>query len=369
MRRCILHIGMHKTGSSSIQESLKSLSSKDFRYARLLRTPNHSGAIINAFSEASRHQRSNSTHPVHGHLDLSNRIRTRFSKQLERAKTDTLIVSGEGITKLSLEELNSLKKFISRYVPEVVVACYVRSPKSFMESAIQQRIKAGLNAFDFDACYPAYRDRFEKFDYVFEPKNVHFWAFKPKALKDNCVVTDFCAHFGLNIPPENIVRVNESLSLDALSLLYSYHKHTLNSSGLIKLDPASYTLLLRQLAQLSGAKLKLSSDLVSTVLHKNDKDINWMESRLGNSLQEKEKFSEIEITSESDLLCPGDTAILWLSKQLNIDSEVFKSTERTLAVSRYMHALRENISSSALSQSKSNVTTFSEESYANVHTN
>lgn len=349
MKRCILHIGMHKTGSSSIQQSLKNFASKDFRYARLLKTPNHSGAIIQAFSESIRNQWRGSDHPIYGQKDIAQRVKARLEKQLKRAKADTLIVSGEGIPSLTLKEIDALKQFIGKYVSQTIVVCYIRLPESYMNSAAQQRIKAGLDAFDFSAFYPSYRDRLEKFDQLFGQENVKLWTFNSKLLKNGCVVSDFCARFGIDIPSEDIVRVNESLSLNALSLLYSYHKHARNSADLINEDSKSYALLVQSLVDLKGGKFRLSPELIAPIIKKNYSDIDWMEQRLGESLKVPIAPIESYVSSESDLLSPSDAAIHWLLEKLDNSYSQLHTEDISLAVAKHVHLLRQKLSDSSLS--------------------
>ena len=50
MKRCIIHIGMHKTGSTSIQRSLQGYRDDRFQYARLGKTANHSLAMYSLFA-------------------------------------------------------------------------------------------------------------------------------------------------------------------------------------------------------------------------------------------------------------------------------------------------------------------------------
>ena len=56
MPKCILHIGMHKTGTTSIQLSLAELADENFYYARILGSPGHSLAICSIFASKQRAQ-------------------------------------------------------------------------------------------------------------------------------------------------------------------------------------------------------------------------------------------------------------------------------------------------------------------------
>lgn len=345
MKRCVLHIGMHKTGSSSIQASLQNFSSRDFRYAHLLRTPNHSGAICLAFSK--RPQIYTDEKSSRSQTKLGRRIRAKLTNQLERSNSSTLIISGEGISKLRLEELETLYTFISKYVSEVEVVCYVRSTKSYIESALQQRIKSGLSSFDPATFYPHYRSRFEKFDLVFGREKVRFWEFKPQTLKGGCVVTDFCARLGVDLAPEKIIRKNDSLSAEALSLLYTYQKYRSESSEPININTKSYDALLQSLSQLKGKKLKLSPKIINPLLLRYKEDMDWMAERLGSTITPPEaSLAAPMVESESDLLRPSRAALSWLIAQTAPNdshsvNEEFADENISRTVSQYMHKLVE----------------------------
>ena len=346
MKRCIIHIGTHKTGTSSIQASLNNFESEAFRYANIVRIPNHGYAILRAFSDSPRHQ-----HPVHAQPTLPALVRTQLEEQLKRTEARTLIISGEGIVKLTVEELEGLKSFINQYVPDITIACYVRSPKGFTESALQELIKAGTSDINLDYCYPHYRNKIEKFDLVFGKENVCCWKFSPKTFKDRCVVSDFCEQFGIDLKPDSIIRVNEGLSKDALTLLYSYHKHISNSVELAYGDPA-YKALLKQLVRLKGEKLRLSAEMMQPVLEKYSKDIEWVESRLGESVKDWAVSSGVEITSEADLLLPSEAAISWLSKRSGVDKAEFLLEAPSRVVSNCMEQVRLNVEDKLLASTR-----------------
>ena len=143
MKKCILHIGMHKTGSSSIQAYLakhrKNLG-KGMKYANL-GSPNHSGAFIYMFCKRLEDfphfaNRGLSVEEVQFKIE---RFRANFIRELE-SDFDTLIFSGEEIVNLNESELNTLKKQLAQFVDEVEIVAYVRPPVSFMSSAFQQRL-------------------------------------------------------------------------------------------------------------------------------------------------------------------------------------------------------------------------------------
>jgi len=207
-KKCYIHIGMHKTGSTSIQTTLNKNTSDNFHYVQM-DTPNHGGNIFTLFSD----------HPEKYHAwrklgkskDEINKIAKETEKQLIQNFTENnlnnFIISGEDIITLSHNELMKFKSFLENYFDTIIIIGYVRSPKSYIESAFQQSIKGYLNNFNIDGMYPIYRNKFEKFDTVFDKENVKLFYFNPDTLVDKNVVLDFCSKVGMTINDSTLERL------------------------------------------------------------------------------------------------------------------------------------------------------------------
>jgi hypothetical protein len=199
MSSCILHIGMHKTGSTSIQNSLHGIEDKRFLCAKLGEDVNHSLAIYSIF--ASHPER----HHMHKVLGLGiNAVRDYIASMrldLERSiavsKDRTLIISGEDITALEEGELKVLRDFLCARMDGVTVVGYVRSPAEYMASAFQERVRSGsLSTLVLGRQYRSYRKTFEKFDRVFGRENVHLWKFDPAHISQELCGKGFLPEIG-----------------------------------------------------------------------------------------------------------------------------------------------------------------------------
>jgi len=238
-------------------------------------------------------------------------------KELGGNESAVLILSGEGVCSLPLDAVAALKALLLEYVDHVRVVAYIRSPIGYMESAFQQRLKANsVDLRGFAGSYPQYRVRFEKFDRVFGRENVDLWKFEPKTFPNGCVVRDFCSRLGIALPPDRIVRVNEGLSRNAVSLLYAYRKHFKRCDDHPPFQRADKEVVER-LSGLGGSKLRFSPTMVGPLVHANGADIEWMESRLGSSLREViDAEDEACVATEEDLLRFEQDALAWLEGQL-----------------------------------------------------
>ncbi len=303
--KCIVHIGMHKTGSSSIQATLAAgMDDPGFVYLTGGRGSNLSTPL---YSMLSSHVENFHFHRKHGHdskdIKAYNRqTRDALTAEIAECGRRIAIISGEGLSRLDPDAVTRLARFLNNRFQSVQIIAYVRPPKSYMESAFQQLLKGGrLRHFEIASLYPNYRDRFEPYIDVFGRESVTFKRFEPKEFPSSCVVTDFCQTIGMKLDATRVRRVNESLSLEAIRLLYTLRVFGGNAgfgSEALRADRE----MVEFLQEVTGGKLRLASDLSLPVLKDHQKDILWMEEVLGASLSESAIANDNEIHGEEDLL-------------------------------------------------------------------
>lgn len=323
MRRCIVHFGMNKTGSSSIQSTLYNCSlSPEFHYIDI-GVDNPTGPLLDAFMAPKRRHNSIKSRSRKVTIEQVKRRRSsvinKLRSQLETATAPNLILSAEGLWRLTYKELLNLYQFIQPYVDKMEAVAYIRPPKGFMESNFQQLVKGGgVKELDLTRFYPDYRERFEKFDDIFSTDNVQYWRFSPKHFPDNCVVRDFCSRLDIKAEIE-VQRVNEGLSRNATAALFSYRKFSDRFSERDRFNREN-ELLVRKMYELPGTKLRFSSKLVEPILEERQEDISWMEYRLQAPLiEEITKYDDDAIQMEEDLLSSDHSTIVWLAEQAGTD--------------------------------------------------
>ena len=232
-RQVIIHIGMPKTGSTSIQHTFHKIRGvmrhgSASLYYLPMPSPNH-GKYIRSFFSADA-----SMVPLNSKLGLSkdeleafNReTETLLDKALQWHCNSNVLISGEGIGFMDESDLLGLRDYLSAYFDSVRIVCYVRTPISYMQSAFQERVKGRLGSFHADELYKSYKKRFEKIESVFGESSCDFWKFDPKAFRSSDVVLDFCDRLNIELGQVEINRVNDSLSLNALKLLFAYKINT-----------------------------------------------------------------------------------------------------------------------------------------------
>lgn len=303
-KKCIVHIGMHKTGSSSIQESLSQIRTTEMFHYVKLGSPNHSGAIYTLFSEQPEqyHAWRKQGLTVEEVQLKREKIEEQLVGDISNGDSEIFLISGEDITELSQNALQKFKDFLSKYFQTVEVFAYVRPPKSYIESAFQQSIKGYLKTFSLEKMYPNYRERFEKFDAAFGRENVQLHLFDVKKLVNEDVVTDFCQKNDIEIDAATITRTNDSLSREAVSLLYAYRKYGPGyGSGKYVMQENNSMIL--QLAKIGQTKFRFSNELIGPILEKHHADLEWIETRLGVPFAVENQPNENDaVKSEADLL-------------------------------------------------------------------
>jgi hypothetical protein len=334
---------MMKTGTSSIQQSLAGFADNKFvwysdRAGRL----NHTASICSILGLVKPTDRRGN----HGNTRLEHGPDLRAQKALDdilgMLGQRKLIFSGEAIPFLAASEIRELGDyFTGRGVDDVKVVAYVRSPASYITSVSRATKGGGLRSLRIERLATNYRNRFEKFDQVFGRANVSFWKFDPPTFPVGCVVQDFCAKLGIDPPLDRIVRLNESLSREAVALLFTYHKEG-EHLGSRAMTAGERSRLVERLSGIGNSRFRFSPDLLRPFLQNNRDDIEWMEERLGASLYEElGEHQPGDVRNEDDLLRPDPKVANLLRERLGDAAPTGIKGETPEETAILVHALGE----------------------------
>ncbi len=296
MTHLYLHIGMHKTGTSSIQETL-------FRnrhilaeagYAYLEGRGNHSGILYSAFSSTPEklagHRKNGQrdraalrarAEGVQAHLD-------RFLRECGQPKA---VMSGEALSRLAPEDVRQMLEFFRARVERITVIGFVRPPRSFMVSAMQQRIRGGRrldNAIGPD--WPRYRDKFGPYLEAKDLAETRLTIYARSALLRGCSIATMLSL--CDAPPELYDRMElhqENLSMSRAAATLVLGLNALRKPGAAPKTARSARLgdLLRALP---GPRLTVPNEVLDAYLCRPTprRHVAWMERQLGRSFAEFE---------------------------------------------------------------------------------
>lgn len=357
MNRCIVHVGMPKTGTTSIQETLFfGLDDPRFTYV--------SGGDLNAARAILLlcTQRVPQAHLFGASgRDPAYRERRRrayarkIEAELRRARDRGLqpVLSAEFCWKMSEAELRGLRSLLDGEGFEVQVVAYVRLWKEWIESNYQQRCLTACMYgsppwnVDFAPAFPCeldYRERIETLDRVFGRGNVLVRKFDRRDFPDGDAVRDFCRQVGISIPGSRIRRANESLSLAATKLLAAYGRFSNREAAGGHLCRWQHGWLSRRLQELRGPSLRLHSSLVSPLVEPLLPQLDWLEERLGSSMREDLRAHDDDgdcIRDDEDLLSFGEESLRWLAGHVGADvPEAAHGEEAARQVGELVHHLR-----------------------------
>jgi hypothetical protein len=231
VKEVLLHIGMNKTGSSSIQYSLKGYHDKLSTYANFPDI-NHSlpmSAIFSSQRDTIHWWKMIGLSDSDKELE-SNRYLSMLEKMLENAKSERLIISGEGISKLADSDKEKLVNFFKKRGLNVKVFCFLRDPISLATSMVQQRIKGSALA-KLCPINPQYRLRLEQFSKILPPENLIVKDFKKTIAEYGDIVSGFASLVGLDKQQISCSYENTSLSETATRLIYTFNKLPIVSTG------------------------------------------------------------------------------------------------------------------------------------------
>lgn len=307
-----LHIGMHKTASTSIQVSLHGFTDGTTRYARL-GAPNHSVALLRLFDDAlvgNTRTRANI-----GGRDEAVRAKVRARKAMRknlRSRERNLIMSGEGLSGMSAEGITRMQEHLAPHCREIRVLAYVRDPAGFAPSAWQQRIKGGLS--DFQVPKPKYRSRFEAYIDVFGHAAVEFVPFAPQAFRNGCIITDFCDRVGIDVSGIERHHVGSSISAEAAALLMIWNRQ---QEKVTKRTRSASVVLRSVLTEAFPGNFRFAPELIASRLDRADCD--WMEAQAGFFLTDPAPSSAssegsgssktVVIGTEDDLMAVAQDAV------------------------------------------------------------
>jgi hypothetical protein len=287
MREIILHIGMHKTGSSSIQRAITGYDDGVTKYADL-EYENHSIPFYTVFS--GRQQNYHIWKSAGLSAEAIEHKKLEYLKLIERSLKDDsrrrIVFSGEDISIIPHLGIVELGRMLRKYSDRILVIGYFRDPASYIESSWQEDIKNGSNRMALHG--PAYRSRFEKFIRFFGADNIMLRHFKKEKLINGDVVSDFSSAAGLSLVESSTV-VNISLSTEAVKCVYILNTLIEPSDGDQRLNEAR-RVFINTLSELLPGPFCVPVEFVNSAI--NDSDCEWLENFTGVTLEKGDRGRE-----------------------------------------------------------------------------
>jgi hypothetical protein len=260
---CWLHVGLEKTGTTSIQRFLsnnkKALLKRGYLHPKCLCDSNHSRISIFA-------GRKELTQDLCKYQGLSNRqeishflseFRKKLVNEVKKKNPKNVVISDEHCSSrlLSSKDLEALRDLLLEFSKSIKVLMYIRRQDEFLLSSYSTSIISGSSSKLIIPKDPMQLSWVhERYDYlrlirrwekIFGKENIHIRIFEPSQLIEGDVVKDFISILGLSSKDFKFPDImNKSLNADALCFL-----RILNSRS-EKLNPVVRNRIIRTLQSL-----------------------------------------------------------------------------------------------------------------------
>ncbi len=274
MRKAIIHIGMHKTGTTAIQHALSGFG--DDRIAMSgLSSNGHNEALLALFGDPAP-----ATLPQIGPAGLPDGALAALEELLARdlaAVGRSILWSAEMLSHPS-QSRQLAERMIARLRPHfdrIEVVAYVRAPGPFLTAALQERLRMGRAPAGWAPMWVAYPRRFARWEELAD--QIHYRAYEPATFAQGDVVRDFCALLGIAGPPGGVVNASDGLSQVALH--YVQRRFGLDLIA----DPghaAARGRLWRHVSRLPHVPFRIAPARLQELMAQHGDDLDWMRQRL-----------------------------------------------------------------------------------------
>jgi len=329
MNGCILHVGMPKTGTSSIQESLFfGLRDPGFRYYSAGEVNGSRMLWASASSTPPPFSHWKKQPVARAHLERKHRsYRRGLTRVIDESirKGKTLILSGEDCWSWDEEQMRGMRALLEskRLVTRVII--YLRPWRSYLESNFQERIKHASLRFTANKIIPMdelmepgnldYPALIERFESVFGADQVIARKFDPDLFPAGCVVQDFCRQFGIRMDPESIRRANDALGINAVRMLHAYGRYGADERRYGLLAIWQHYQMILALKECPDRPFRFHSRLANPILEPFSRLIPQIEARIGASFREDGQTHDHAdcIRNMEDLSVFEENSVRWLA--------------------------------------------------------
>lgn len=277
---CHLHIGMNKAGSSAIQAALAA--ARDLP-VEVLRPGGSQAASARALTVGFRDRPP--SHFVAPDADpATQRIAARQAVEAALAASDRpAVLSSEYLSDFpARENVADLLETVSRHAREVRVLCYLRPPRGYLRSALQQLVKHSAPPPDLKQMWPAYKPRLVRWVQAAGRENVTFVAFRGGAFAGGTLLSDMAARLGLDaaaLPKAD--GVNAGLSAEATAVLAHWHRAR-GAAGRPRVSRGSAALVAEALRDFGPhTDWGFHGPRIDAMVHKRRRDVGWAAGRTG----------------------------------------------------------------------------------------
>ena len=318
IKTVFLHIGGHKTGSTSIQESLGKLRDVLISHGCLYPLFEIEGTTINNHSIPFFSMFAKNAESYHPNISrgydsadkvqlLNENYRKQLTGQLDRFDGENLIISGEDISVLDSESIGRLKDYLFEVTNTdiaIKVILFCRNPITYARSHIQEIVKGGLvlevemeNYFSFARTH--YQKRLGNFLTAFPQDSISVIKYEDAISHKHGLLGAFFDAVGVD---QRLARgfdkkmLNRSLSHEAIVIINAINRSLPRFKNNAP-NPQRSDYRHHLVKQISGTRFNLDNEYNQKIWEESHEDMHWL---CKNFLSSEYTFAQEDV-SRNDL--------------------------------------------------------------------
>lgn len=297
----ILHVGIPKTGTTSIQtyciQNVTQLREHGIHYPSSW-PENHTVVLPYILDESYQNNRiSPQKHEEYLNIDWLGLL----DSEVEHTSAQHLLLSAEGISGYPISALQKLKSLLSKYADTIDVIVYLRHHVSLFESRLPQMLRTTNNITIQEVETILYQkiSNYIKFtllrlNRVYGREHVTVYSYENASTHSHSIVGHFLEH--LAIPyinnPESIPTKNIRLSDVGCGILDTYRKQLLHTHKSNEMDN------INQLLQIKAPPFIINEEQRNKIMTHSATDRNWVHTHYGIDYQDLPESTNTQLHHE-----------------------------------------------------------------------
>ena len=287
-KEIILHVGLNKTGTSSIQFTMTQFRDDFLSHAQLLYPssfrPNHSLEFLHYFEDLKQR---NPLRPMLEKKSAEEKealqmVFDSFVQEMEETSAERLLLCGEMISTMNVTSIQKLKTMLDDYTDQYSIVFVLRNPISWTNSVIQELVKSGYLLEDLYKNPPKQylTTRFARWQKVFAKNVIKVINYDNVKAKHSNIVRLFCKNCSIDYSfyKWKDQKANTTLTQSSVENINAYnkiHKANLQERSVMEIQRERLPLYERE----GEVKFKIPNEVAEKAWELAQDDMEWLKKR------------------------------------------------------------------------------------------
>lgn len=290
----IVHVGLHKTGTTTIQGILhahREPLEREFGIKYPGIHSNHSVVTFSLFSENPHQYQTNvvgGIQTVEAAASHNEQLAAKLEKEIDETRASRLLLSAEDVSSLSTEGLLRFREWLSRYTETVRLIAFIREPAAWTRSATEHLVRDGwtIGELSLEPPMQEIKCKLGRIADVFGKQALAVMDFSQARRLPGGILGSFCGLLGsspLWVEEAQGIRDNVSCSQYAIELISALNRlRPLYADG--QIGPMRIAGDIEGMMGIPGERFQLSPEVLQRIDEAAREDVSWVKQEFGISL-------------------------------------------------------------------------------------